>query len=180
MSNRTDITENERLKALSFVSRVAMNDDKQSSSRRVFPILLLCVFFVALLLALIAGVAVYKTTSDTQSRVNAQRESLSLITNVVRANDSAAAIATGEGPKGKSLVIVENLASGTYETRLYSYEGRIVEEYSLASSPYTPEKASTVAESNTFSFTYENGLLSVTCDQGTAEVALRYMQGGSR
>lgn len=180
MTDRTDITGNERLNALSFVSRVAMREDTQQSSRRVFPILLLCVFFVALLMALIAGVAVYKTTSDTQNRVNAQRESLGLITNVVRANDSTAAIATGQGPEGKSLVMVENLSTGTYETRLYAYEGRIVEEYSLASSPYTPEKASTVADSNVFTFSYADGLLTVTTDQGTAEVALRYTQGSSR
>lgn len=178
MNNRTDITGNDRLDALSFVSRVTLREDTPSSSRRVFPILLLCVFFAALLLALIAGVAVYKSTSDTQNRVNAQRESLGLITNVVRANDSTGAIATGEGPEGKSLVIVESLDSGTYETRLYAYEGRILQEYSLASSPYTPEKASVVAESNTFSFNYANGLLAVTTDQGTAEVALRYTQGG--
>lgn len=73
---------------------------------------------------------------------------------------------------------MESLDSGTYETRLYAYEGRILQEYSLASSPYTPEKASVVAESNTFSFNYANGLLAVTTDRGTAEVALRYTQGG--
>lgn len=178
MNNRTDITGNDRLDALSFVSRVTLREEAPGSSRRVFPILLLCVFFAALLLALIAGVAVYKSTSDTQNRVNAQRESLGLITNVVHANDSTGAIATGEGPEGKSLVIVESLDSGTYETRLYAYEGRILQEYSLASSPYTPEKASVVAESSTFSFNYANGLLAVTTDQGTAEVALRYTQGG--
>lgn len=180
MTNRTNITGNERLSALSFMSRVALQEDAQEPSRRVFPILLLCVFFVALLMALIAGVTVYKTTSDTQDRVNTQRESLGLITNVVRANDSTAAIATGQGPEGKSLVMVENLSTGSYETRLYAYEGRIVEEYSLASSPYAPEKASTVAESSVFAFSYADGLLTVTTDQGTAEIALRYTQGGSR
>ena len=179
LSTRNNITGNERIDALAFVSRVALRDEAPAKSRRLFPILLLCVFFAALLLALIAGVAVYKTTSDTQNRVNAQRESLGLITNVVRANDSTGSIATGTGPEGKSLVIVEKLDTGTYETRLYAFEGRILQEYSLASSPYTPEKASVVTESNTFSFSYANGLLTVTTDQGTAEVALRYTQGGN-
>lgn len=178
MNSRNDITGNDRLDALSFVSHVTLHDDAPSLVRRMFPILLLCVFFAALLLALTVGVTVYKSTSDTQNRVNAQRESLGLITNAVRANDSTGAIATGEGPEGKSLVIVESLDSGTYETRLYAYEGRILQEYSLASSPYTPEKASVVADSNTFSFSYANGLLTVTTDQGTAEIALRYTQGG--
>ncbi len=43
---------------------------------------------------------------------------------------------------------------------------------------YTPGKASTVTESQTFTFNYTDGILSITTDQGTCEVALRYLQGG--
>lgn len=179
MSSRIDAPNSNRIDALSFVSRATPHRKQSNWPRRVFPILLLCVFFAALLLALIAGVTVYKSTSETQSRVNAQRESLGLIANAVRASDSTGAIAAGTGPEGKSLVITENLDTGTYETRLYAYKGRIMQEYSLAASPYAPEKANAVADSSTFAFTYANGLLTITCDQGTAEVALRYAQGGN-
>ena len=58
-------------------------------------------------------------------------------------------------------------------------EGKVVQEYSLAGSGYTPEKATEVTASDTFDFSYSDGLLAVTTDQGTAEVALRYMQGGA-
>ena len=54
-----------------------------------------------------------------------------------------------------------------------------MQEYSLAGSGCTPEKATEVTTSDTFDFSYSNGLLAVTTDQGTAEVALRYMQGGA-
>ena len=97
----------------------------------------------------------------------------------MRANDSKGAIAQGQGPEGKSLVVVEPLDSGTYETRFYLYEGKVVQEYSLAGSGYTPEKATEVTASDSFDFSYSNGLLTVTTDQGTAEVALRHMQGGA-
>lgn len=85
----------------------------------------------------------------------------------------------GSGPEGRSLVIVEELQSGTFETRFYLYQGRVLQEYSIAGTPYTPEKASIVADSDTFEFTYSKGLLSVTTDQGTSNVALRSAQGGA-
>ena len=113
------------------------------------------------------------------AQARAQRKGAGLICNVVRANDSKGAIAQGQGPEGKSLVVVEPLDSGTYETRFYLYEGKVVQEYSLAGSGYTPEKATEVTASDTFDFSYSDGLLAVTTDQGTAEVALRYMQGGA-
>ncbi len=169
---------NEKMDALSQVSRVELHDEPKSNGR-AFPTLLLAVFFVALLLSLIAGVTVYKHISDLQNESNAQREGLGLIINTVRANDATAAIAQGEGPEGKSLVIVEHATSGTYETRFYRHDGKILQEYSLAGSAYTPEKASKVAESATFDFSYTDGLLSISTDQGTAEVALRYTQGGN-
>ncbi len=164
--------------AMSAMTRVSMREEKPSRIRRIFSPLLLAVFFVALLMALIAGVSVYRMISGVQASTGDVREGAGLICNVVRANDSKGAIAQGQGPEGKSLVVVETLDSGTYETRFYLYEGKIVQEYSLAANAYTPEKASEVTTSSTFDFSYSSGLLSVTTDQGTAEVALRYTQGG--
>lgn len=75
-------------------------------------------------------------------------------------------------------MIVQNLGSGTHETRLYIYKGSIAQEYSLTGTEYTPSKASKITDSSSFAFTYDNGLLTVTTDQGICEVALRYLQGG--
>lgn len=169
---------NERVDALSAISRVSLRDEKASTARRVFPTLLLLVFFAALLLALISGVRVYKSVTDSQARNADRREGLDLVLNVVRANDAQDCVAVGEGPAGRSLVVVESLESGTYETRIYLYQGNIVEEYSVAGSPYTPEKASAICESSTFEFSYGHGLLAIKTDQGTGEVALRNVQGG--
>ena len=120
----------------------------------------------------------YRHVSDVQVANVSRREGIELICNIVRANDAKGAIAAGDGPEGKLLVIVQNLDSGTYETRLYLYKGSIVQEYSLTGTKYTPSKASKVTESSSFAFTYDNGLLTVSTDQGTCEVALRHLQGG--
>ncbi len=168
----------QRMDAMSAMTRVSLHDEKPSRIRRIFSPLLLAVFFVALLLALIAGVSVYRVVTGVQADNASVREGAGLICNVVRANDAKGAIAVGQGPEGKSLVVVETLDSGTYETRFYLHEGKIVQEYSLATNAYAPERATEVTESNTFDFSYSGGLLRVTTDQGTAEVALRYTQGG--
>lgn len=164
--------------ALSAIARAETKAAKTPSARPAFQRILLVVFFVALLLALVAGVSVYRSVTMIQEQNSSAREGVGLICNVVRANDATGSIAAGKGPEGKSLVVVERLDSGTYETRFYLYQGKIVQEYSLASSQYTPEKASEVTASDTFDFAYADGLLSIYTDSGTSEIALRNMQGG--
>ena len=178
MSSKAGKNTENRIDALSSVARTSQANPGPLPHKHVFSAIVMGVFFAALLLALIAGVLVYKNVTDVQTQANAQREGIGLVANAVRANDASGAIAVGQGPEGRSLVVVEKLASGTYETRFYLYQGKVVQEYSLAGSMYTPERANTVTQSNSFDFTYSHGLLSVTTDQGTAEVALRSLQGG--
>lgn len=167
-----------RVDALSAIAGMSLEQKKPSRIKKMFPALILAVFFVMLLLALISGVLVYKYVTDTQAQNSTQREGVGLIVNAVRANDTDQAIAVGNGPEGRSLVVLESLDSGTYETRYYLSNGKILQEYSLAGSPYTPEKASEVVDSSTFEFSYSHGLLTVTTDEGTSEVALRSLEGG--
>lgn len=178
MSHVDETTGSSCITALSKLSEASAKSTTERKYRRLFPLLLLCVFFIALLLALIAGVTVYRHVSDVQAANVSHREGIELICNIVRGDDAQGAVAVGDGPEGKSLVIVQKLDSGTYETRLYLYKGSIVQEYSLAGTEYTPSKASKITDSSSFAFTYDNGLLTVTTDQGTREVALRYLQGG--
>lgn len=169
MTKRTDIT-----KAL---SQAPFSEAKRSqaagSSGHMFTALLFALFVIALLLAIVAGTNVYRNLNDVRSGADEARLGLTLLANNVRANDAADAIAAGTGPEGRSLVLVERLDSGTYETRIYRHEGNIVEEYALADAAYTPEKAVVICPSDVFDFSYGNGLLTITTDQGSADVALR-------
>ena len=169
MTKRTDIT-----KAL---SQAPFSEAKRSqaadSSGHMFTALLFALFVIALLLAVVAGTNVYRNLNDVRSGADEARLGLTLLTNNVRANDAADAIAAGTGPEGRSLVLVERLDSGTYETRIYRHEGNIVEEYALADAAYTPENAVVICPSDVFDFSYGNGLLTITTDQGSADVALR-------
>lgn len=139
--------------------------------------LLLLVFLAILLIALVAGVTVYQRVAGIQQTTNEERLAQQIIANNVRAKDGAGTVRIGTGPEGRSLVLVENLASGNYETRIYLYEGKIVEEYAVAGMPYNPTKAAIIADSSNLLFSYEAGLLTIVTDQGTTQVALRSMQG---
>ena len=174
---------------------------------RVFTGMLFALVVITLLMAILAGPGVYKALHQEGDVADNQRLSLTLLANDVRANDQINAVAaawvsadtvqlevaeagagldsaTIEGAErcvldGPALVLRETLPSGVYETRLYSYDGTIMEEYALAEAPYDPEKATAIVDSSVFGFVYENGLLTIVTDAGKVSVALR-SGGGER
>jgi hypothetical protein len=151
---------------------------RKPDQRPLSSALLMALFVTTLLLSLIASVDVYRTQQAISTATNDTRLSDGLVTSAVRAADASGSVAVGQGPEGRSLVLVQRLDSGTYETRIYLYQGNVVQEYALQGSAYTPAKATVLASSDTFSFAYSQGLLSVTTDSGTSDVALRSAQGG--
>lgn len=158
---------------------IARRDEGERGFGRLFTALLFALFLTALLIALTAGAGLYRALGDVREQADASRLATGLIANSVRAADEVDAVGTGQGPEGRSLVLTEHLDSGTFETRIYSYEGAIVEEYAPADAAYTPEKAARIVDSMRFSFSYENGLLTVYTDDGTVQVALRSVRGGA-
>ena len=169
---------NERVDALVNVARVQLTDEKPHAAGRLFPVLFLAVLFGLLLIALVTGVRTYSSVANAQSENSTSREGLELIANSVRANDAEGCIAVGQGPEGKSLVVVQNLESGVYEIRTYLYQGKVVQEYAVQGNQYNPQTADVLAESSNFDFSFADGLLTIKTDQGTTEIALRNLQGG--
>lgn len=152
---------------------------KQRDLSHVFTALLFALFLLTMLLSISAGTNLYRALYDTSTAADNERLGMGLMVNTVRANDALDAVAAGSGPEGQSLVLTETVGTDSYETRLYLYEGYVVQEYSLAGSAYTPQRATQLVESSQFSFTYKKGLLSITTDQGTSQVALRSVGGGA-
>lgn len=176
---------------------------------RVFTGMLFALFVIVLLMAILAGTDVYRALYQEGEAADNQRLSLTLLANDVRANDqigsvarawvtedtvsveevdadggalSLAAVAEdadGRFIQGPALVLRETLPGGVYETRLYRYDGTIMEEYALADAPYEPEKATAIVASSVFDFSYQDGLLTIVTDAGEVSVALR-TAGGDR
>ncbi len=144
-----------------------------------FAVALFAVFIVIDLLALVMGVSSYQSVNDMQQQTDQRMLLMGPIRSAIRANDTKDGVGVGKGPEGKSLVLLQHVGSDTYETRIYKYQGNVVEEYSLGGNPYTPERATVLAPSSSFDFSYDGGLLSVTTDAGTVHVALHTAKGGA-
>lgn len=170
---------NEQVPLSVFRATTAQVGKKSHLNTHTFSVVLFTVFIATILITLMVGTRIYRQLAVQQQATDDARLSLNLIANSVRANDATDAIATGDGPEGSSLVLVERLESGTYETRIYLFEGTVYEEYAVSGTPYTPEKATAIADSETFGFTYKNGLLTITTDVGSMDVALRSVTGGA-
>ena len=114
---------------------------------RAFITLLFAVIALFLLLALLVGTSAYRAANDVRSSSDNTRLGLSLIANSIRATDGTErAVGVADGPEGLALVLTEHLGNGDYETRLYAYQGAIVEEYTRAGTAFTPEKAREIVE----------------------------------
>lgn len=149
-----------------------------TTASRIPSLVLFALFLIALLITLVAGVRAYSTIVDEGNGANEHRFANGLIANSVRAMDSYGSIREGEGPQGPSIVLMENTESGFFETRIYQWQGEVILESSPSSEPYHPSKGTTLLESQTFEFTLDPGLLVVTTDEGTTDIAIRSAGSG--
>lgn len=156
-----------------------MKSPKQISSRgysnatAVTSLVLFALFFVVLLLALVAGVRVYSSIVDDRSASEELRMEHGFLVTSVQSADSAGSVSIGQGPEGPSLVISENTLAGTIETRIYAYMGSVVQEYVKAESPISPNAATVIFKSALFEPSITGNLVSIVTDTGLTEVALR-------
>lgn len=146
---------------------------------KTFTLLLMALFFVVLMGGLAAGAGIYGSVEQTRSYTDDVHLQSGLIANTVHANDVVYAVERGKGPEGAALVLVERIGKGTYETRIYQYEGTIFTEYAIAGRDYNPSSATPLYTSSSFEFTYDGELLTVTTDKGVLRVALRSEQEGA-
>ncbi len=154
--------------------------EKGNGLQRAFSILLFTVFVVVDLLALAAGTSSYGSLTKMQATNDARITSLGPVISSVRANDAKGGVRrSSDAPEGEALVLTQSDDQGTYETRIYLYQGKIMQEFSLENAPYTPSKATELAPSSTFEFSYDDDVLTIRTDAGEGKVALRNQQGGA-
>ena len=155
------------------VSAAASHDGRADHMGQYFTLVLFGAFVVLLLLGLWMGTVAFRTITVMQDATDDARLALTSLQNRVRSFDQADSFGTGQGPEGPAIVFTYKLEAGDYETRLYLYQGALVQELAFSTDPYLPMTATKIVGTSTFTFTCEDGLLSVTCDQGTVDVALR-------
>ena len=153
--------------------------ERRTPSSGVFTGALMVVFFLVMMICLTAGVSLYRNVAAMQARENNLRMQSGLMASIVHMTDMADAVEVADGPQGDALVLVEHLASGTYETRLYLLDGTIVQEYAIAGRDLNPENAIAIMDSEIFEFSFDGRLLTLVTDQGASRVAFRSTQEGA-
>lgn len=151
---------------------------QQRSTSRLFTVVLMAVFFIVLMIGLVSGVMMYRHVVSIQEETNVSHLQTGLVANIVHVNDTVYSVNEGEGPEGRALVLIEEINGSSYETRIYRYSGYIVQEYAIAGRDYAPTRATQLFESDTFDFSFDGKMLTITTDQGSVNVALRSRQGG--
>ena len=154
--------------------------EKNSSPLGYYMLGTAALFLAGFLLLVILGAQTYRNTTGGQSGNAQTRALLAYVASVVRANDAAGAVYPAEnpGPEETAVLVVED-GSG-YASRIYRYQGYLVEDYAETSAPYDPENAMKIGETGRFGLEYhpEEAVLLVETDQGTARLHLRASAGG--
>ena len=144
-----------------------------SSGCSVTPFLLFALFMVVLLLTLAAGVKMYASMIALDEDVRESRYGAGVLANSIRAADSYDAISATPGPEGEALVLTERTEAGEVQTRIYLSAGHLMQEYAVAGAHLNPGGAVEIMPTETFSFAFEDGLLTLTTDAGDVSVAIR-------
>lgn len=174
---RSSTRQQNMLDAIAQTSRV--RTQTRTSPMGIFLMALFAVFLVVDIIAVVLGTDAYAAIHRRYQEDEQAQAVLGPVIAAVRANDTQGALGVGTGPEGRSLVLIESLDTGTYETRIYLWQGKIVEEYALAGAAYTPQKATVLAEATSFDFSYSKGLLTLRCNTYEQSVALRSVQDGA-
>ena len=160
-------------RAMISVIEQARGRSQGNTSSQLLATVLMAVFFLALMAALAIGASMYRYAVESQAAANDLHLQAGLISNLVRANDMSSSVSIGEGPEGNALVLTRRLESGSFETRLYLYQGKVMQETAVEGRPYDPQGATPIIETETFDFEIADDIVSFATDAGSFVVALR-------
>lgn len=145
---------------------------KDRQPQAVFSMALFVLMLACVLALTVFGARVYEALTVSRSRNQAARASLAYLAARLRAADESGAVCVRRTEQGDLLILGEPQDNTGYETRIYLYDGFLLEEYSAAGSGPAPESAQQIAETDLFAVEVEEALVRVTTEQGTVQVYL--------
>lgn len=152
--------------------------NKTGKSRPYFMLALFTLLIIATLSLVLIGSTIYGSLVDDQTGNNQNRAVLAYLYAQVRGADKQGGISLGEGPQGQALVFREEDEGVTYETRIYLFNGRLMEEYAMEEMEFSPDRAQPVADETIFELAIEkDNLLKINTGKGSIQVALRSTGG---
>ena len=137
-------------------------------------------FLAGFLLLVILGARTYRNTTAAQDTNYQTRALLAYISSVTRAGDMSGEVSVRtDGPQEQDVLVVGD-GSG-YASRIYRYEGYLVEDYAEADAPYDPKDAMKIGKTEIFlaEWSGHENLLHVTTQAGSVFVHLRSGAGSA-
>ncbi|MBQ3030974.1 MAG: DUF4860 domain-containing protein [Anaerotignum sp.] len=135
------------------------NEQKQLKMGSLLALMVFGVFAACLLFLLLTGADVYQKMRQRDTATYESRTAVQYMTTRVHQADRAESI-TAEAFDGlDALVLREEIGGETYETKLYCYDGWLMELYAAADSDLSPADGEKILELKGLELSLQDGLL---------------------
>lgn len=136
-------------------------------------------FALVILSVLLSGASAYHRLVEENQIHDNSRTALSYISARVRRAESGQNVQTETFAQGDALILLEQLDGQSYTTRIYCYEGYLMELYTPKEGTFAPQDGTRILPMEALEVTIEGGLLTVTLEdekQNSGQIAL-YLPG---
>lgn len=160
-----------------------MKKREQQSISGLAALVLFAVFAVGAVSVLLSGANAYKRLTVRDLHAYETRTAVQFVANKVRQAPSAAAVSLDTFGDADALVIRQKVEEQTYLTRVYCYDGWLMELFTAADGTFLPEDGERILPMESLRLSREESLLTVvlTDDDGTERelrLQLRHGEGG--
>jgi len=134
---------------------------------RVVPVIALCGMFLFLATCVVfLSTSIYRSVEAASVDHSQDRVVLSYLMSQLRANDGAGRVEIGTFGDGDALIFTD----GEYKTKLYCYEGHLMELYALGDLNLNPESGYSIAPIQSLSIEADGSILRLIVTKSTGEV----------
>ena len=156
------------------------NEQKQLKMGSFLALMIFGVFGVCILLVLLMGADGYQRMRERDAPVYENRTAVQYLTTRLHQADQAGHIAVADFDGLDALVLLEEWEGETYETKLYCYDGWLMELYAEAGSDLSPADGEKILELRELSLSMADGFLQaeLCLPDGRAETVFLQQRSG--
>ncbi|MBQ2739009.1 MAG: DUF4860 domain-containing protein [Oscillibacter sp.] len=119
------------------------------------------IFAVCILCVLLSGAGVYRRLVQQGEEAYARRTCAQYVSTKVRRSVGGDSISTERFGAVQALLLYEQIDGETYVTRVYCYDGWLMELFSMSEGDFSPEDGERLVQAMAMELQLEDGLLSV-------------------
>ena len=147
-----------------------MKDYKNARSlSAVAALLLFAVFAVGVFSVLLGGAEGYRRLTRRDEAAYDSRTCIQYLAAKLRQAPEPAAVGIADFGDGKALQITQTVEGECYVTRIYCYDGWLMELFSIADGDFSPEDGEKVLPASAFSVTQRQDLLVIHITDGNGQ-----------